>query len=226
MSIRNSVLPLLSRATASTSTSTAAFSTTAISQESKAKRKARLVKRSNLDHKAALMRAHTASTPDPVSGYAPGQSKLWDESVLKSILLRREDIWGTTVRGDSLAEEEGQMKDSTTVFPKYYNFGLNSASVELLTGRLPDVSATRSLLTSSGAPKVFDEAIIKRAEIAQAKEMEKRNRLLRIIDLKNADAKGITVENTRRIVETFGVKGTTDTGSPEVQGQSSLSFLL
>ena len=41
--------------------------------------------------------------------------------------------------------------------------------------------------------------------------------LMRIVDLRNADSKGIDVENTRRIVETFGrVPG--DTASPEVQG--------
>lgn len=91
----------------------------------------------------------------------------------------------------------------------------------MLSEVLPLVSAQRVAL--EGAQE-FGAAMEKRAQEAEEVEAEKRDKLMRIVDLRNANAKGIEVENTRRIVKAFGRKED-DTGSPEVQGKPT-NFVL
>lgn len=208
--------------------STANFSSSAVSLESKARKKARLVRKANLESKAAVHRATLASAPDPVQGFAPGRNQVWESSLLQSVLLKRDLVWGATVRAEesleptTTATEEGTLLEGpvTPYRPQYYNFGLTPDSVEALTNLLPKVSAARAVLDPSGSPSNYTAAFNLRAEQALAEESDKRDKLMRVIDLKNSDSRGIRVENTRRIVQAFGVKGNADTGSPEVQGTS------
>jgi len=166
-----------------------------------------LVRKANLEKKVQLVRQTEQSRPDPVFGYAKGHESLWEKSLLKKILLNKEQVWGKVVKGEG--EEAGEGRD------KLYNFGLDQETAHQLSTVLPATAALRSTL-GDGQTSV-DSVMLNRFEKATELEEQKKDTLMRIVDLRNADSKGIDVENTRRIVETFGrVPG--DTASPEVQG--------
>jgi small subunit ribosomal protein S15 len=77
-----------------------------------------------------------------------------------------------------------------------------------------------------GGPTPSTWQVIQRAtgeELILARE--RANRLARLVDLRNANAKGIMHENRRRIVEAFG-ENREDTGKPEVQGETYLLHVL
>ncbi|GAA6022601.1 hypothetical protein JCM11491_000697 [Sporobolomyces phaffii] len=187
------------------------FSSTASTSESRARRKTRLVRKANLEKKSQLVRLSEQSRPDPVFGYAKGNEQLWENSLLNKILLNKAQVWGTVVKG----EGETRPDDAdAAASDKVYNFGLNLDTAQQLATVLPATAALRSTL-GDGQTSV-DSVMLDRFEQATALEEQKRDTLMRIIDLRNADSKGIEVENTRRIVENFGrVPG--DTASPEVQ---------
>ncbi|BGP45330.1 hypothetical protein JCM10450v2_001148 [Rhodotorula kratochvilovae] len=188
---------------------------TAPAQESRARRKTRLVRKANLEKKASLIRQHDQARPDPVLGYAKGNDDLWDNSRLKSILLRREEVWGDVQQVDGAGLSEAQGGDGAERYtPKLFNFGLDAQTAEQLSSVLPATAALRATL-GDGATAV-DAVLLERFERASDAEDRKRDALMRIVDLRNADSKGIEVENTRRIVATFG-RTPGDTASPEVQ---------
>lgn len=198
-----SLLPL-----ASTS-SPRSFTSSAVNNESKAKRKTRLVRKANLAKKESLVRQHEAARPDPVLGFAKGNEDLWEKSLLKSILLDREAVWGqpSTTPGAAAGEGSGYT-------PKLFNFGLTAQEAEQLSDALPATAALRSTLGDQATS--VDAVMLSRFEEATEAEQRKRDTLMRIVDLRNADSKGIEVENTRRIIATFG-RTPGDTASPEVQ---------
>lgn len=166
-------------------------------------------------------------------GYGKTNRNLWTESTLKSILLERKAVWGEIVNTETLTEQTDGVRGAAegggggggrgeVYVPTHYNFGLTSESAAPLLDILPKVSAMRKLMEG---PTVFDAAKDKLATEMEKVEYEKRDKLARIIDLRNADSRGIRVENTRRIVAAFAVKNENDTGSPEVQGMFDLLAL-
>ncbi|GAA5936818.1 hypothetical protein JCM3775_002715 [Rhodotorula graminis] len=214
------------------------FSSSAPAEESKARRKTRLVRKANLEKKVQLVRHNDQARPDPVHGYRKGNDDLWNKSLLNRILLRRDDVWGDVVQVDgnssspsssssAVVNEQGQSSSGgsssgdgtpTRYTPKLFNFGLDAATAEQLSSVLPATSALRATLGDGdgGAPSSVDAVVLERFERATDAEERKRDALMRIVDLRNADSKGIEVENTRRIAATFG-RTPGDTASPEVQ---------
>ncbi|GAA6047974.1 hypothetical protein JCM3770_006451 [Rhodotorula araucariae] len=186
------------------------FATSAPAQESRARRKTRLVRKANLEKNASLVRQHAHVRPDPVLGYAHGNDDLWNSCRLNSILLNRQDVWGDVVQVDGAAPD----RSAERYTPKLFNFGLDQATAEHLSSVLPATAALRATL-GDGATTV-DAVLLERFERATDQEDRKRDALMRIVDLRNADSKGIEVENTRRIVAAFG-RTPGDTASPEVQ---------
>jgi small subunit ribosomal protein S15 len=178
-----------------------------------------------LEKKASLLRSHALSQPDPVLGYPTGKDSLWSNSLLKSVLLDRQEVWGETVKvvsGETSArttgggEGEEVLLEGKSYVPKHFNFGLTEEQAHQLVEVLPAVSSIRSLGEGLSTTAVVQQ----RVEKAEKLEGEKRDKLMRIVDLRNAGSKGIEVENTRRIVKAFGTTEG-DTGSPEVQGAFS-----
>lgn len=188
-----------------------------------------MTRKTNLEKKVQLVQALESSKPDPIMGYAKGNEGLWETCLLKSVLLDRSAVWGETVsllpgegtragaasmetggkEGNSLRGSEGEY------VPQYFNFGLDRAAATQLVSDLPAISAMSDFLTEGAT---LDDALVRnKADAAQAREVEKRNRLVRLIDLRNSGSKGIEVENRRRIIRAFG-RAQGDTGSPEVQG--------
>ncbi|BGP29293.1 hypothetical protein JCM10296v2_001031 [Rhodotorula toruloides] len=235
----SSLLPL-----ASTSSAPAAalpaharlFSSTAPAGENKAKRKARMTRKANLDKKAAIRRELEESRPDPVLGYQRGNDHLWENCLLNKVTIKREDVWGEIIpvedsgaaaaaaaaEAEAAKAGEGGAKDGAAAqaqrrepyVPKYFNFGLDAEMVQQLSDTLPATSALKSTLGDKATS--VDAVLLSRFEEANALEAQKRDQLMRILDLRNADSKGIESYNKRQIVKMFG-RAEADTGSPEVQ---------
>lgn len=174
------------------------------------------MRKANLEKKVQLVRAHEQSRPDPVFGYAKGNEHVWNNSLLKRILLDKQDVWGHVVKNEGESRPAARDGDA-----KLYNFGLDQSTAQQLANVLPATAALRSTLGDENT--AVDSILLDKIERASEVEERKRDTLLRIVDLRNADSKGIEVENTRRIVEHFGrVPG--DTASPEVQGETDPAF--
>lgn len=170
-----------------------------------------------------MVRQFQRDQPDPVLGYPLNSEgdNLWDKSLLKLILLTREQVWGETVKVPTAAAESSSSAEAAYT-PTHYNFSLSPSHISTLTTTLPSVSA---LLPTLGFSPSSSSITTHRLSQSSLQELSKREKLLRIIDLKNASSKGIEVENTRRVVAEFG-RFPGDTGSPEVQGLSPSSLLL
>ncbi|KAK4056240.1 hypothetical protein OIO90_002683 [Microbotryomycetes sp. JL221] len=241
----------------SSGSSRRSFSTTTVTHESKQRRKARLTRRAHAVKKQTQLDQLEQTKPDPVLGYntlkpvtVVGRSQqqqqqqqrqsqtnaseetLWDKSLLKNILLDRNQVWGQTIK--VVANEQGTVTNETVLdhaedassssltsdlnttsayVPQHFNFGLTRDEADKLVNVLPAVSAVQSLVGKNISSGVVLE---KRLERAQREQQDNRNKLMRIVDLRNADSKGIAVENTRRIIDAFK-RSDNDTASPEVQ---------
>lgn len=100
----------------------------------------------------------------------------------------------------------------------YLNFALSPSDADLLFHQLPATNAALSI-----DPSLPSSAASQRLQNKMVEEDEKAESLKRILDLKNANSRGIRFENTRRILRRFG-QGQ-GTGRPEVQGERSPPFL-
>lgn len=124
--------------------------------------------------------------------------------------------------------------------PLRLNFGMGDEERQVLFRDLPDVVAKDRVLdtladaeaggsgsrASSTRSQQMDnedemeslplaEQVQREFELLQSQEQQSASVLARVLDLRNASAKGIDVENKRRIVERFG--NGVDTGSVETQ---------
>ncbi|KAM0752270.1 hypothetical protein T439DRAFT_312402 [Meredithblackwellia eburnea MCA 4105] len=216
------------------------FSQSATTNESKAKRKSRLVRKNHLEHKQQIATQLKLQQPNPVTGAAKSNDQLWQNSKLKNVLLDRQQVWGNTVSvlsGEtsssssssstsiSTTEQESQetresdSADNASEFqlieptlPTHLNFGLDPAIIKDFSTNFPLVATSAAI----GPHLSATHLLAKRFSEASGKELEKRNSMLRVLDLRNANAKGIEVENTRRIIKAFG-EHEGDSGRPEVQ---------
>lgn len=199
--------------------SSRAFSTSsAVCAESKRKRLARLRKAANVSRRASMAQQEAATAPDLILGYNPSLEqgrRMWEESKLAQILLKPEQVWGISVAearkssGSMPSLDEGLEPEHAARVkePTSWNFGLQADEAKLLFEALPEANTRRTTSTDMSVIESLAET-----------EQDKSDQLKRILDLKNASAKGVAVENTRRIVEAFG-RSAGDTGTPEVQGQ-------
>lgn len=211
------------------------------------KRAGQLRKRINLEKQALRQQVLKETCPDPVLGYRPGNLReagtndeaLWESCELRSIILKKEEVWGLTEdrRGalipvDSPASrgtaEEWEAIKKQGGGPLRLNFGLDGADRELLFSDLPDVMAKDRILDTLAEAGGDSSAFYRPAqdnpasnqieqdfEVIKRQEGQSRSALERILDLRNASGKGIDVDNKRRIVERFGAGK--DTGSVETQ---------
>lgn len=173
---------------------------------------------------------------------------LWQNCELKKIILSKRDVWGLSNdnRGNLVnesseasrgtAEERAEREEYGG--PLRLNFGFTKEDRELLFKDLPEVTAEDRIkmhlnerMGGAGAaafnPTADEPAMAQLSrdfEEMQQQEMKSSDMLSRVLDLRNASAKGIDVENKRRIVEHFG--GGKDTGSVETQGECSMPLGL
>lgn len=202
--------------------------------ESKTKRLARLKKKAVIQQRSQKVAELEATKPDPVLGYGPGREFVWENSELKRLLLGKEEVWAGKAGSETPEGGEGNGTSSSNeaslenpTRPPLLNFGITPSTSSLLFSALPSVSAQR-ISTMQGT---YEAAIEKKQAEVEEEEVNKRERLMRILDLRNADSKGIRLENQRRIVRAFGRPGVGvgeemedekqgDTGREEVRGRS------
>ena len=207
------------------------FSTTSCAQaESQRKKTARLKKKSNIARRTALDLEQQRTVPNPILGYHDAAT--WDNSKLKGLLIKREAVWQESLRRgiggrdqetlDMNAAVESQEEaavglEDLNLQGQRWNFGLGEDEVTLLFKNLPQVAAQKALIGQSENTSV--EKLEQLASKAEKEESVKRDNLMRIVNLKNANARGVRLDNTKRVVEQFSrLPDGQDTGSPEVQG--------
>ena len=203
---------------ASTSTAPAAtFHSSALAYATlDARRQAKLIaqQRKERAEKAALNRPHV------VLGHKPGDEAKWENCDLAKILVTEKDVLATpelpqTPRGNA-----------DVPLPHFMNYGVRADEAVKLFETLPVLTAEAAVRTAlAKKTTTLPQDLIPMAESAQIAgekvEFYKAGILARIVDLRNANARGIAYENRQRCVAAFSEPGKpNDTGRPEVQGAS------
>lgn len=216
----------VSRAAAPCQPSTSAFHTSAVVRAglTKAKQKARAIKRDNAELKADRANAQLASHAHVVLGTRPGEeTTFWANSDLAKIVLTRADVDAVAAPGTRFDFGVGE-RVASVEFPPLLNYGVSGAQEQQLAAVLPVLSAQAAAAVPAG--RNYFPGVEQEQEQDLAREVHKANMFGRAIDLRNANAGGIAYENRRRIIAAFSAPGNpNDTGRPEVQGMPSLYYV-
>ncbi|KAI0094988.1 hypothetical protein BDY19DRAFT_988772 [Irpex rosettiformis] len=173
--------------------------------------------KANLEKRLAKERAAELSRPHVVLGNKPGDETKWKNCDLAKVLVTEEDV-----RAAPLLPSDPTLEGKVDL-PNYVNFGIGEEEKKMLFESLPEMSveAYRLRAQKSNAKKgkpVSAEELQAIEEKYAPLEHYKAGMLARVVDLQNANAKGIAYENRRRCVEAFSEEGNpNDTGRPEVQ---------
>ena len=167
--------------------------------------------------KAAHARELAANRPHVVLGHRPGDEAKWQNCDLARILVTEEDILSTPV-----PPPEAHSIDDVRP-PAYLNFGVGDKEKELLFEVLPNLTI-EGAVSAAQVPAWNSEKLNAAEDSANAWEAQKTVQFARLVDLRNANAKGILFENKKRIVAAFSEsEDVVDTGRPEVQGALQVS---
>lgn len=99
--------------------------------------------------------------------------------------------------------------------PPQMGFGITDTDAQQLFRHLPKLSAYSGIKESYGDSKLFEQEVARTME----REREKATTFAKVVDLKNANADGISYENKRRIILAFSKpENPFDPGRTEVQG--------
>ncbi|OSX66805.1 hypothetical protein POSPLADRAFT_1042115 [Postia placenta MAD-698-R-SB12] len=209
-----------SRAVASSSTAhtpSSSLHTSAVLQASALrKRKSRVAEKANIEKRDERERAAQANRPHVVLGYRPGDEVKWQSCDLARVIVTERDILAAPI-----PPMEPPKSDKDVHPPAYMNYGVGPTEKELLFDVLPTLSVQgtalrrEAVLRMSAEEPRFD---INKIHSDQFLETQKAIQLTRLVDLRNANARGIAYENRKRIVAEFSEpENPTDTGRPEVQ---------
>lgn len=150
-------------------------------------------------------------------GTAPGNEAKWENCDLAKVLLTEESVQAAPVPTPPSSSTPLEL-------PQTMNFGIDKSTQQLLFHSLPAVSAQKDFIGKDMS--INPQRWMEQINEAEAKEVVKSNILARVVDMRNASAKGIAFENRRRCVEEFSEPGKSgDTGRPEVQGTVSLTSI-
>lgn len=198
------------------------FSTSAVNFVSKRKQTSRLKKKQNIARKQSFVDAESSNLPSPALGYAAGEEDIWTKSELARITLTAQQVYnnegGVSGRA-SLSEITGVPDDPTDAFPgieipKLLNTPMSNEDLMTMFKTLPSLSAQRKANFSTLQSDVDIETIVEN-------ERQKLETFSRLIDLRNASAKGIMLENIRRCISAFGDGYVnSNTSQPSHQGDS------
>lgn len=214
----SSVICNTPRATAALHTSASRWA------ETQRHRAARITRKANLEKKAERGRIRDETKPHVVLGTRPGDEEKWRSCDLARILVTPEELNGTVW---TKMEEEKEIK-----LPMVMSYGLEGTDaagtkdekIELFFKDLPQASVNNSMPTKTVDHHArFSLNVEKSAEFQNLANIEykKSTSFARVIDLRNANARGIAFENRRRIIAAFSPSGSmSDSGYPEVQGAS------
>ncbi|RDX50580.1 S15/NS1 RNA-binding domain-containing protein [Lentinus brumalis] len=199
-----------SRTLASSSSARAAsLHTSAVLQAvSTRTRKTQRTLKANVQRREELQRQAQQSRPHVVLGYKAGDEAKWQNSDLAKVLITEEDIRATP-------EPSVDPASGTVQVPPFLNYGIGEKEKEALFEVLPRLSQHGQIQARGPAdPRAISGVYAQKG----LEEQKKAAMLARMVDLRNANARGIAFENRRRIVAAFSEpENPTDTGRPEVQ---------
>lgn len=204
-------------------------------------------RKANRERKIETERTRQASKPHVVLGIRPGQDEKWRQCDLAKVLVTPEKIANAAPMITKISAPPDSSSNMNTVsnvdvkVPQYLNYGIDGTDdsgaredkTRLFFDHLPGVSIKERLestasnsflrkLPSANFPTDQQEKIT-RSEMLEA---AKAQQLAKLVDLKNANARGIAFENKRRIIAEFSPSGDiSDSGYPEVQGSCCFCFL-
>ncbi|KAF9444104.1 hypothetical protein P691DRAFT_736981 [Macrolepiota fuliginosa MF-IS2] len=210
------------------------------------RRQGQSVKKLNIQRTHERQAKEAENRPSVVLGTrAHEEAELWSKSDLAKCLVNPHNLNGppatspsspsassaaspTSSANASLTETLEISELGTTVqVPRDANYGIGQVEKEILFEELPVLSAQAPFLApTSHFNSVFDskvsppsaEVLKQRQTDAVKKETAKLDAFSRVIDLQNANAKGIAYENRRRIVLEFSAPANPfDPGRAEVQ---------
>jgi small subunit ribosomal protein S15 len=161
---------------------------------------------------------------------ATGGTK-WDRSLLKKVVLDRNDIWysqppqydqnATTVT-DAPADNAFPLPNRPSLFSNHLT---SETDLDFLFKHLPEAGLARATYLAESATSP-DELSRRAAEETPA-QVQASEQLMRILDLRNAASRGIRTVNVRRIVEVFGgpvdASASDSSASPSTPSPSSSS---
>ncbi|KAG8995451.1 hypothetical protein FRB90_000179 [Tulasnella sp. 427] len=231
------------------------FHATATSLESTKQRRARIKRQKNLEKRAETISAEESNRSHPVLGHAGGISEeaareIWRSTKLYKAMVDPEyhclnqpftpkpasDVKYVPSQG---IPEDIELKEP----PQYLNFGLSTTTASALLNDLPTQTVDLEDASKPTSPSTLFPGLLQKAQYdpydysqplsekdaALKNSGAQREAMERIIDLRNASARGIAYANRQRIVEAFSRAPTgteeerqaarerPDTGSPEVQ---------
>ena len=152
-------------------------------------------------------RAKTAAKnrPSVVLGTRPNEEEeKWKNCALAKILVDEELLSSST------ALETKEFEIGKVDVPKQFGFGVDTAEQNMLLNSLPVLTAQMAQRGKLGEADYKNNL---------GTELHKTNMFAKVLDLRNANAKGIAYVNRRRIIFAFSTpQNPFDTGRTEVQG--------
>lgn len=191
-----------------------------------------MARKSYVEKKEERARKEKENAPHVILGTRPGQEDKWNNCDLAKIIVTAEELENMS--------PPPMTPNGTALAPTHMNYGLDGldgkeSKKELeafFFDALPQASIAASI-----EPELVEKMrqwndlgedpkqIYERRQIVahETRENMKASQLARLVDLRNANARGIAFENRRRIVAAFSPTGSAvDSGYPEVQGDSSV----
>ncbi|KAI0326786.1 S15/NS1 RNA-binding domain-containing protein [Cubamyces sp. BRFM 1775] len=203
-----------SRSLASSSSARAApLHTSAVVRAVSARaRKTHQTLKANVERRVQLQRRAQENRPHVVLGHKHGDEAKWQNCDLAKIVITEEDIRSTPV--PHVDPHEGSIQ-----LPTYYNYGVGETEKETLFNVLPALSMEASVRFQAKNGEGMDPHTLAQIEsTASIEELHKLDTFTKLVDLRNANARGIAYENRRRIIAAFSdPENPNDTGRPEVQ---------
>ena len=145
-------------------------------------------------------------------GHKAGDAAKWLHCDLARVLISEADVRAAPAPGVDAAT--GEVRP-----PQFANYGVGTREAGLLLETLPEMTVKAGVEFGTLYREMDPKQLLKLGKEAEKEEVAKSAVFARLVDLRNANARGITYENTRRIVATFSEpENPTDTGRPEVQG--------
>ncbi|KAF8509417.1 mitochondrial ribosomal protein S15 [Hysterangium stoloniferum] len=195
----------------SSAPASSSFHTSIPAQASRRTIVARLTKKVNTSKRIERERFAANTKADPILGHRPGDEAKWLNCDLAKLLVSEKELQVAPVTRLDV--------DAHVKLPQHFQWGVGgSAELQhLLFDSLPSVSAQR-VLRNKEVLNPNNHYLQHEMLKAQWNELRGTHMLARLVDLRNASAKGIAFENRRRCVEAFSAPGKPhDTGRTEVQ---------
>ncbi|OJT04559.1 hypothetical protein TRAPUB_4829 [Trametes pubescens] len=173
--------------------------------------------KTNIQRREEIQRQAQANRPHVVLGHKSGDDAKWTSSDLANVIITEAAILASPLPGSDY-------KEGTLQLPEYMNYGVGQAEQEMLFDVLPALTVETQVQLSpkarpgEGSLPPDADALAKIEGVAAKFELYKTGMFAKLIDLRNANARGIAYENRRRIIAAFSeAENPNDTGRPEVQ---------